>query len=142
MTNTKKVDCSALYPYFDSLAKEEATFKDDNVPVYVYLKHQLKYIHELFEGVLGLTLGEVKTLYFERKMSKSNLNKKEEREDSKFITKKAIELRIGDKILLASPAGVVEITELKAIEDSHIRFTWEDSFRTYLKNTLVDVLKE
>lgn len=68
---TQKVDCSsALYPYFDSLASEEATLKHTNVPVYV--RQQLKNIHELFEDVLGLTLEEMKTLYFERKMSKSD----------------------------------------------------------------------
>jgi hypothetical protein len=66
----QKVDCSVLYPYFDSLANDEVTLKHTNIPTHV--KQQLKNIYELFEGVLDLTLEEVKTLYFERKMSKSD----------------------------------------------------------------------
>jgi hypothetical protein len=64
----QRVDCSALYPYFDSLANDEVNLKYTNIPTHV--KQNLKLIHELFEGVLELTLEEVKTLYFERKMSK------------------------------------------------------------------------
>ena len=89
---TQKIDCSVLYHYFDSLANEEDTFKHTNVPVYV--KQQLKYIHELFEDVLELTLEEVKTLYFERKMSKEDPEVEKVTE-----TKKAGELKIGDVII-------------------------------------------
>lgn len=134
-----KVECSALYPYFDLLIKEEATLKHTNIPVYV--RQQLKNIHELFEDVLGLTLEEVKTLYFERKMGKQE-SKVDKKEDDFYVTKKAKELCIADKIVLSGPVKIVEIVELKAIGDSHIQFTWEDSYSIYLKNTLVEVLKE
>lgn len=208
---TQKVDCSALYPYFDTLANEEVSLKGaTNIPVYV--RQQLKHIHELFEDVLGLTLEEVKTLYFKRKMSKE---KKETTKTKKvyellsgdvviepncnswkivskveiankesgvyrvfyetdsppnlgthqyhaiftylhnvgdlegkkekplfFITKRVKELCIGDKIHLSSPVEVVEITGLKKIIPNHIRFEWEDSYRTFLEDVLVDVLKE
>lgn len=99
-----QVDCSVLYPYFDSLASEEATLKHTNVPVYV--RQQLKNIHELFEDVLGLTLGEVKTFYFERKMGKYNLHCKNK---DYYITKEAKKLCIGDRIVLSSPVKIVEI---------------------------------
>jgi len=134
----QKVDCSALYPYFDSLANDEVTLKHTNIPTHV--KQNLKLIHELFEGVLDLTLEEVKTLYFERKMSNYSLDEKVN--PTSYLTKKAKELCIGDKVVLSSPITVVEIISLQAVEDTHIRFTWQDSFRTYLKDVLVSVLKE
>lgn len=121
---TQKVNYSALYPYFDSLANEEATIKHTDVPVYV--RQQLKNIHELFEGVLGLTLEEVKTLYFERKMSKEE-SKLEEVAKSKSKTKRVKELCIGDKIIIPE-VGEIRITKLNEppceFYDSVIRVEW------------------
>lgn len=126
----QKVDCSALYPYFDSLANEEATLKHTNVPVYV--RQQLQHIHELFEDVLGLTLAEVKTLYFERKMSEQKPIKIDELESKykkfpKTILKKVKDLQSGDKVVIPNIGdGVVT----KLVEDnfgsdkSLIRVEW------------------
>jgi|SRR4028119_2476823 hypothetical protein len=93
----QKVDCSALYPYFDSLANDEATLTHTNIPVYV--KQQLRIIHELFEGVLDLSLGEVKTLYFERKMSKQEI-KSEYKKFPKTVLRKIKDLQPGDKVVI------------------------------------------
>jgi len=68
---TQQVDCSALYPYLDSLLESEPNIHVLDLPS--YLNRELKNIHELFGDVLGLTLGEVKTFYFERKMGKKRV---------------------------------------------------------------------
>lgn len=123
----QKVDCSALYPYFDALANEETTLQYINIPVYV--RQQLKNIHELFEGVLGFTLEEVKTLYFERKMSKQEPEVQNVSDlESKPKTKKAKYLCIGDKIIIPE-VGEVRITKLNEppceFYDSVIRVEWK-----------------
>lgn len=123
---TQKVDCSALYPYFDALAEEEVTFSHSKTTP-VYVRQQLKNIHELFEGVLGLTLEEVKTLYFERKTKKQETTK----------TKKVKNLCIGDKIFLFLPyenyEGEETVTKLQEFSDTQIRIITEQGTEAILK---------
>lgn len=136
---TQKVGCSALYPYLDNLLESEPNIHVLDLPS--YLNKELKNIHELFEDVLGLTLGEVKTLYFERKMSK---------QDSKIEgvtrTKKVRDLCIGDKIFLFLPyedyEGEEIVAKLQEFSDTHIRIITEQDTEAILKKdkvvTLVD----
>lgn len=143
---TQKVDCSALYPYFDSLANEELTLRYTNVPVYV--KQQLKNIHELFEDILGLTLEEVKALYFERKTGKSKVESTKV-VDSELITKKAKELCLGDRVILSPDKygfikndEVVKIISLRSLVPQKIRFAWEDCYAIYDLEAEVKIMRE
>lgn len=129
------VDNSAfLYPYFDSLANEEVTLKHTNIPVYV--RQQLKHIHELFEDVLGLTLGEVKSLYFERKKERQ-----ESQVESKPKTKKAKDLCIGDKIFLFLPfegyEGEETITKLQEFSATQTRIITDQGTEVILRKDKV-----
>jgi hypothetical protein len=124
-----KVDISALYPYSDLLAYKEVSLGDaTNIPVYV--KQQLKYIHELFEDVLELTLAEVKAFYFERKGSK--------REAPKTKTKKAKELCVGDKVAVLETKRIV--TKLRYYSDNHIEVHFlDDSCVIYRRDEVVQL---
>jgi hypothetical protein len=130
----QKVDYSALYPYFDSLANDEVTLKHTNIPTHV--KQQLKNIYELFEGVLDLTLEEVKTLYFERKISKS-------KESSR--TKLVKDLCIGDKVFLSLSydgyEGEETIIKLQEFSDTQIRIiTDQDTEAIFRKDKIVTLI--
>jgi hypothetical protein len=136
-----KVDYSALYPYFDSLANEEPTIRHISTPFYV--KQQLQNIHALFEGVFDLTLGEVKTLYFERK---SKLEVSSKKEDDEFITKKAKELCLGDRVVVSTDNDygnrAETVTKLMNVFPEKVRFDWEDGYALFDLEAEVRILKE
>lgn len=118
-----KVNCSALYPYFDLLAGDEVNLKGfTNIPIYV--RQQLKNIYELFEDISELTLEEVKALYFERKMYK-----KDSKGKIATKTKKVKELCIGDKVFFFFPyegyEGEEIITKLQEFSPTQIRIITE-----------------
>lgn len=118
-----EVDISAIYPYFDWLASKEVSAT--NIPVYI--TEQLKYIHELFEDVLDLTLAEVKALYFDRKMSK-----REPEVEKTTKTKKVKDLCIGDRVVVLEVERIVT-----KLEDSYIHITitfQDDSCCVYKKD--------
>lgn len=131
----QKVDCSVFYPYFDALIDKEPELHILDVPS--FLKKELTNIYELFEGVLDVTLKEVKTLYFERKMSKS-------RESAR--TKKVKDLCIGDRIFFSLSydgyEGEETITKLQESSDTQIKIVTEQGteaiFRKDKVVTLVD----
>ncbi len=134
-----KVDYSALYPYFDTLANEELPPVRINIPIYV--KQQLQNIHELFEGVLDLTLEEVKTLYFERKMINSKVIS--EKEDCKYITKKVRELCLGDEVIVDDDeTKAKKIIRLMNVFPEKVRFDWEDGYALFDLEAEVKILKE
>jgi len=116
----QKVNYSVLYPYFDLLANDEVSSTHTNVPLYV--KQQLRFIYELFEGVLDLTLEEMKTLYFERKMSKQ-----EPKIEKSPKTKKAKDLCLGDRVILPI-VGEITVTKLTEVSpeyyESVMRVEW------------------
>lgn len=135
---TPKVDCSILYPYLDALVDREPELHILDLPS--YLKKELRNIYELFEGVLELTLEEVKTLYFERKMSKEE-SEIEEITESKHKTKKVKDLCINDKIFLFLPyedyEGEETITKLQEFSDTQIRIITEQGTEAILKKDKV-----
>lgn len=128
-----KVNISALYSYFDLLAGDEVNLKGStNIPVYV--KQQLRNIHELFEGVLDLSLEEVKTLYFKRNMSK---------QESKVTkTKKVKELVVGDKIILPDVSGVHTITQIQFTEYGIFQLNNGTGNNIYPSDTNVTIVNE
>lgn len=135
-----KVDCSVLYPYLDALIKSESKYHVLDLPS--YLKKELTNIYELFEGVLELSLEEVKTLYFERKLGKSSLDKEK---DSEFTTKKkAKELCIGDKVVIFTntyDSHVETITKLQEFSPTQIRIITEQGTEAiFQKDKVVSLL--
>lgn len=130
-----EVDISAIYPYFDLLASKEVSLQNaTNIPAYV--KEQLKYIHELFEDVLDLTLAEVKALYFGRKMSK-----REPEVEKTTKTKKVKDLCIGDRVVVLEVEKIVTKLEDSYSSDTHITITFQDdSCCVYKKDKVVTVV--